>query len=117
MDEAVVPKAFRLCWGSRKASRKHHREQQPCLFASRTSSPRTDWFPLFTPASLKGSDGKSKHIYLPSSLQWLPSQSIFDAYSHVPNPEAQSLPILSQCPLQCVILTQKLLWSMEWLGS
>lgn len=61
--------------------------------------PRTDWFALFTLASLKGSDGKSKHVYLPSSFQWLPSQSIFDAYSHVPNPETQSLPILSQCPL------------------
>lgn len=37
-------------------------------------------------------DGKSKHVYLPPNLQWLPSQSIFDSYSHINNQPRSPVP-------------------------
>ena len=94
-----------------------HREQQPCLFASRTSPPKDrlicsvhfcllkrEWWRVKAHLSLSKHPEASQRVHL-----WL-----LLPRSH---PGARCLPILSQCPLQCIILIQELLWSLEWLGS
>lgn len=94
-----------------------HREQPPCLFASRTSPPMGRLICCVHFCLLKREWWRVKaHLSL-SKPPEATSESISEPYSHVPIPEARCLPILSQCPLQCLIFIQELLWSLEWLAS